>query len=96
MNLHKKLECYNTLGWRDMPGTNNPAYWVHSKVQKNMKCCLLLMNGPNKPVCFITPGRKGLTGINTVAYWAQKLYIVRLQPALLSEDPVKLMKDLVK
>ncbi len=24
-----KLECHSTLGWKDMSGTNTPAYWAH-------------------------------------------------------------------
>jgi hypothetical protein len=25
-----KLECYNKLSWKVMPGTNTLAYWAHS------------------------------------------------------------------
>ncbi len=30
MNGLNKLESYPSLGWKGLPGTNNPAYWAHS------------------------------------------------------------------
>ncbi len=39
MNEPNKLECNNTLGWNDLPGTNTLAYWAHSHLMKKMKCC---------------------------------------------------------
>ncbi len=29
MNGPNKLECYITLGWTGLPGTNTLAYWAH-------------------------------------------------------------------
>ncbi len=31
-----KLDCYLTLGWKGMPRTNTPAYWIIAKI---MRCC---------------------------------------------------------
>jgi hypothetical protein len=29
-NEPNKLECYITLDWKGLSGTNAPAYWAHS------------------------------------------------------------------
>ncbi len=28
-NGYSKLECYITIGFKDLPGTNTLAYWAH-------------------------------------------------------------------
>ncbi len=35
-NGPKKLECYITLGWKGLIGTNALTYWVYSQVMKKM------------------------------------------------------------
>ncbi len=54
------------MGWKGLPVTNTQAYWIHSSVQKKIKCCeygprdwiynisysLQLMNWPNKLNCY--------------------------------------------
>jgi hypothetical protein len=44
VKLPSKLQCYITLGWKSLPGTNTQAYCAH----------LLFMNGPNKLVLHYT------------------------------------------
>jgi hypothetical protein len=29
MNRPNKSECYVTLGWKGLPGTNTVVYWAH-------------------------------------------------------------------
>ncbi len=67
-NGPNKPEWFTTLCWKGLPGTNNLAYWAHSKVMKKMKCCEYgtwscihnasfssqLTNGPIKPVIHYT------------------------------------------
>jgi hypothetical protein len=38
----------NGLGWNVLPGKNPPAYLVHLKVMKKMKCCDYLTFLSNK------------------------------------------------
>ena len=38
-NEHSKLERYIKLGWKGLTPTPTSAYWNHSQVTKNMKCC---------------------------------------------------------
>jgi hypothetical protein len=37
MNEPNKLECYITLSWKELPGTNTLAYWAIQTLQE-MKC----------------------------------------------------------
>ncbi len=37
INRPNKLECYITLGWKDLPGTNALAYWAHLNVMRKIK-----------------------------------------------------------
>ncbi len=34
-----KLDCYITLGWKDLTVANTLAYWAYLKGIKKMKCC---------------------------------------------------------
>jgi hypothetical protein len=34
-----KLQCYITVGWKGLSGTNALAYWAYLYVMKKMKCC---------------------------------------------------------
>jgi hypothetical protein len=77
MNGPKKQECYITVGWRGLPGTNTLACLAHLWVTKKMRCCectpwnnicytsfyLLRTNGPNKLECYITVEWRGLFGL---------------------------------
>ncbi len=38
-NWLNNLECYNTQSTTGSSGTNTLAYWTHSLVMKEMKCC---------------------------------------------------------
>ncbi len=39
MDGSKKQECYITVGYKGLPGTNTQAYWAHSYVTKKMQSC---------------------------------------------------------
>jgi len=34
MNGPNKLECYITLSWKGLPGTNSLAYWANRELQR--------------------------------------------------------------
>ena len=39
MNGPDMLECYISLGWKGLPGSNTINYKVQSLVMRDMKCC---------------------------------------------------------
>ncbi len=83
-NGSSKLQCYITIGLKNLPKTNTLAYYALLKVAKKMKCCecnlkdsfhnisfsLWHKNGPSKLQCYITIVWKGLPKINALAYCA--------------------------
>jgi hypothetical protein len=81
MSEPNRMECYITLNWKGLPGTNTLAYLVYIKLSK-MRCCehsslkpysqhfilYVTYDKPNKHECYNTLGLKGLPGTNTLAY----------------------------
>jgi ABC-type lipoprotein release transport system permease subunit len=75
MNGPNKLECYITLGWKGLLGTNALAYWARLNVKNylkgfhNMSFSSLFTNGPKKAEFYIAFSWKGFPGITILAYW---------------------------
>jgi predicted small integral membrane protein len=106
ISVTKKLECYITLSWNGLSGTNTQAYWAHLLITKKIKCCEYdscywiyntsfspkLIIGPKKLECYITLSWNGLSGTNTQGCWAH------LQCCLCfrASDPVNTVTDYIR